>query len=76
MTNEEMLQNKEIYRETIIKDNLKLVYKLAHKFVKYRSWDNEFLNDLIGEGYIGLCKAVDYYDPSKAQSFLRLLLLA
>ena len=46
-----------------------LVYKLAHSFVKYRSWDNEFLNDLIGEGYIGLCKAVDLFDPFKGVKF-------
>jgi len=69
MTNEEMLQNKEVYRDEILKSNLNLVYKLAHQFLKYRIWDNEFLDDLIGEGYIGLCKAVDYYDASKNVKF-------
>jgi len=54
MTNEEMLQNKEVYRDEILKSNLNLVYKLAHQFLKYRIWDNEFLDDLIGEGYIKL----------------------
>lgn len=69
MTNEEMLQNKEVYRDEILKSNLNLVYKLAHQFLKYRIWDNEFLDDLIGEGYIGLCKAVDLFDPSKGVKF-------
>jgi len=32
MTNEEMLQNKEVYRDEILKSNLNLVYKLAHQF--------------------------------------------
>jgi len=68
MTNEEMFLN-HCSREEIIKKNIKLVYDLAYRFIKYRTWDNEFLNDLIGEGYIGLCKAVDSFDVSKGIKF-------
>lgn len=69
MTNEEMFKNKDVYREKIIKDNIKLVYNVIPMFIRYRSWDREFQDDLIGEGYIGLCRSVDAFDPSRGIKF-------
>ncbi|MFO1500702.1 MAG: sigma factor [Verrucomicrobiota bacterium] len=48
-------------REQMIKANLRLVVKIAHD---YEGLGSPLL-DLINEGYIGLMKAVERFDPAK-----------
>ncbi len=52
-------------REHMIKANLKLVIKIANN---YKTYGLE-LEDLISEGNIGLCIAVDKYDADKGTKF-------
>ncbi|MEN2983447.1 MAG: sigma-70 family RNA polymerase sigma factor [Dictyoglomaceae bacterium] len=49
--------------EEIVRKNSNLVYYWAKKFTDY----NEPLEDLIQEGYIGLIKAIENYDPEKGE---------
>ncbi|WP_158642125.1 sigma-70 family RNA polymerase sigma factor [Brevibacillus laterosporus] len=53
-------------RDTFIKENRKLVYMVVNKHFKgMAKWLNIPLDDLYSEGFIGLIKAYDAYDPSK-----------
>ena len=54
-----------ISRDKLIEEHLRLVSSIA---VKYAHCGMP-LEDLVSEGYIGLIKAVDYYDPEKNVKF-------
>lgn len=45
--------------------NRNYIYKLAMKYVGFAEID-----DLMQEGYIGLCHAVEHYDPEKSVQFI------
>lgn len=54
-----------ISRDKLIEDHLRLVSSIA---IKYAHCGMP-LEDLVSEGYIGLIKAIDYYDPKKNVKF-------
>ena len=54
-------------KEKIIESNLKLVFKIAINFSKYTSFLK--VSDLYQEGYLGLDRAVETYDPSLGYRF-------
>lgn len=49
-------------KDQLIRANMKLVATIANKYHK-----ND--DDLLGEGYIGLCEAVDTFDPARGCMF-------
>jgi RNA polymerase sigma factor FliA len=49
-------------RETLIRDLLPLVKRIARRVAKFVPCDYD---DLVGDGCIGLIRAVDNYDPSR-----------
>ncbi|MCX7845268.1 MAG: sigma-70 family RNA polymerase sigma factor [Dictyoglomaceae bacterium] len=49
--------------EELVRKNSNLVYYWARKFTNY----NEPLEDLVQEGYVGLIKAIENYDPEKGE---------
>jgi DNA-directed RNA polymerase specialized sigma subunit len=56
-------------RTALITDNLGLVRKMAHKYVK-RVTDNALdYDDLYGEGCVGLIKAAEMFDETKGFKF-------
>lgn len=63
---QEILDDGEQARETLINHNLKLVVSIAKKFYKKNSLT---LMDLIQEGNMGLMKAVEKYDYEKGNRF-------
>ena len=52
-------------KQKLIEDNMNLVYFVIHKY--YPSFSKD--EDLIQEGFWGLCKAADMYDESKGFKF-------
>ncbi|WP_308636127.1 sigma-70 family RNA polymerase sigma factor [Paenibacillus silvisoli] len=58
----------ELDREALILNNLKLVHKMAHKYV-HRVRDNAVdYDDLYGEGCLGLVKASQMFDPTRGEA--------
>ena len=53
-------------RDRILTSNMRFVIKIA---AKYRNRGLDF-EDLISEGYIGLIKALDHFEPSKGWHFI------
>lgn len=53
-------------REKLITANMRFVISRAHEYVG----QGAPIEDLIQEGYVGLCKAVDRYDPLKGYKFI------
>lgn len=56
----ELLQNKEMGREKLINHNLRLVVKIAYKYIG----NGLDIMELIQEGNIGLIRAIDKFKPS------------
>lgn len=52
-------------RNKLIEENMSLVYHIANKYF-YNYWDIE---ELIGEGFIGLIRAAEKFDSSKDLKF-------
>ncbi|MED1787607.1 sigma-70 family RNA polymerase sigma factor [Brevibacillus laterosporus] len=56
-------------RDTFIEGNRKLVYMIVHKyFLDVAKNTGISLDDLYSEGFVGLIKAYDTYDPTKFES--------
>ncbi len=55
-------------RQVLVESNLRLVVKIARKYVNKGSASNNLL-DLIDEGNIGLMKAIDRFDPELGYRF-------
>lgn len=71
MTNEELITL--IKSGVDVADNMAQLWQQNRGFIgqiarRYSGFDEE--EDLIQEGYIGLCKAVDGYDPDRGGAFL------
>ncbi|MDN9011091.1 sigma-70 family RNA polymerase sigma factor [Brevibacillus laterosporus] len=55
-------------RDTFIRENRKLVYMIVHRyFLDVAKSTGISLDDLYSEGFVGLIKAYDSYDPTKFQ---------
>ena len=55
-----------IYDEKLVTENLKLVPYLFHR-LKRTALTERYSEDIIAEGYIGLIKAAQTYDPMKSK---------
>jgi RNA polymerase sigma-B factor len=67
ITFEQYQQTKSIaLRNQLVQRNLNLVYKVAHRFSKATGVE---LDDLIQEGSLGLCRAVEQFNPSTGYKF-------
>lgn len=55
-----------VYDEGLVTDNIKLVPYLFHK-LKRTALTEQYREDIISEGYIGLVKAAITYDPSRSK---------
>lgn len=54
--------------ETLVRNNLRLVYKIANDFFKKNPQAGP-LEDIIQEGKVGLMKAIEKYDPDRGYKF-------
>jgi len=56
-------------RDTLIQQNMRLVFKLSHNHVRKLTSTNLEFSDIVQIGMLGLMKAVDGFDPNSGYKF-------
>lgn len=60
----------EDWRNDLITRNKQLVYYCYQRFVKKTTFSITYKDDIISEGFVGLCKAAKLYDPNLNVKFV------